>query len=717
MVKVTIVKNYRKSETLKAVSMPEVVKAIQTGQYAEEVEAVRRLLMTTQLTRLGSGSAAGAPGYTDALPRAMFAVSMKKRSRRRVRDAYNGLVLLEVNNLTCHDEAVAIRRGAALMPQTLMAFVGASGRSVKVVCRGELVGGGLPVGDEAIGRFHLNLYEKARLAYNAQLGVVIDKLEPHLERVCYLSADAQAVYNPQAVPFYTDTSEVEQALRPLLPADSQPDELLPGYSRYQAMRLIYEFNLTKAYDDAAGIADDDERHALIVTRLAGYCCETGLDMAFAQRQLLFNLTLGQHPGVVRKTFENAYRERHERGYRRRMAGDRQLRHIPAETLLAMQVDMFLNANYELRRNVMRGVVECRVRSGLGFAFQDLTEEMRNSITMRAMAQGIRCWDKDIRRYVNSDDIARYDPIGDFLERLPQWDGRDRVAALARRVQTGYADWPRLFHVWLRSVVAMWLGKGQLAGNALVPLLIGPQGCGKSSFCRLLLPRVLRAYYNDRVNFRNESDLNLGLTSFALINLDEFDRITARQQVVLKYLVSTADLKFRPPYGKAYSSYRRYASFIGTTNEPMPLSDPTGSRRFVCVPVEGRIDFTTPVDYAQLYAQLKCEVEQRRERYYLTGDEEAQLMRHNLQFQKICGLGEMLMAVIERPQGTPKTHPDGGRWLSLRDISDRLKQVFHGAYQESEGAFIKIGQWLSRPECRFERERKTYGWCYWVKERQ
>lgn len=99
------------------------------------------------------------------------------------------------------------------------------------------------------------------------------------------------------------------------------------------------------------------------------------------------------------------------------------------------------------------------------------------------------------------------------------------------------------------MVAMWLGKGQLTGNALVPLLIGRQGCGKSSFCRLLLPKELLDYYNDRINFKNEADLNLGLTSFALINLDEFDKITQRQQIVLKYLLSTADLKYRPPTGR------------------------------------------------------------------------------------------------------------------------------------------------------------------------
>ena len=233
------------------------------------------------------------------------------------------------------------------------------------------------------------------------------------------------------------------------------------------------------------------------------------------------------------------------------------------------------------------------------------------------------------------------------------------------------------------VVAMWLGKGQLTGNALVPLLIGRQGCGKSSFCRILLPRDLQEYYNDRINFKNEQDLNLGLTSFALINLDEFDKITKRQQIVLKYLVSTADLRYRQPYGKAYTVNRRYASFIGTTNEPMPLTDPSGSRRFVCVTVDGLIDFLTPIYHDQLYAQLLQEIDQG-ERYRLTKDEERSLMQHNEQYQQMNGLGEMLLSLIDRPLADKE-----GQWMGLKDLSALLKQHFTN-YKEDAGTFQKSG---------------------------
>ena len=716
MTNITIVKNYRYGETLKVFELSEVIRMIQECEYAEAIDPVRGISLHTELKRQEDGSVDGANNFTDKVPRICFASEMENRNHQRVRKSYTGLVLLEVNNLTSFDEAKAIRQGAAMMPQTLLAFVGASGRSVKIVCRGELFDGGLPETEDDIMRFHLNLYEKARMVYNAQLGVTIDKLEPHLERTCYIGADNELYYNPSAQPFYTDSSDQAKALKPIQTANQLPDEIVPGRSRFHSMCVIYQYNLSKAYDDTAGITDEEERNELIIIRLAEYCRESGLDMAFCRRRTLMSLTFGKYPDVVDKTFENAYREEHERQYYKRKNITRPLKNIPVETLMMMKIDIFLNANYELRKNVMRGVAEYRMRTGLGFNFQDLTTEARNSITISALSQGIKCWDKDIMRYVNSNDITLYDPMDDFLEHLPKWDGKDRVEPLARRIKTDYEEWPHLFHIWMRSMVAMWKGKGQLTGNALVPLLIGRQGCGKSSFCRILLPREQREYYNDRINFKNEHDLNLGLTSFALINLDEFDKITKRQQVVLKYLLTTSDVKYRPPYGTAYSSHRRYASFIGTTNELMPLTDPTGSRRFICVMVDGNVDFETPIEYSQLYAQLKYEVEQQRERYFLTKDEEAALMHHNLRYQQMNGLNEMLLSIFEKPAGNPKNNPENGQWLSVKEISDRLKQAFKGAYQPDEGSLVKIGQCLSRPEYRFESERKTHGWVYWVKER-
>ena len=709
-IKVTLIKNYRNKETLRLVELQELVSVIRSGEYQEHVSNFRGVYPLADLkSRNQDGTLDSLPDWTKNLPRICFALEQEHRMHERIVRGYTGLVLLEVNNLTGQDEASAVRRGAAEMPQTLMAFVGADGQSVKIVCRGELFPGGntLPESPTDIDLFHENLYERARIIYNGQLGVTIEKLEPTTHRICYMSYDPELFYNPLATAIYAKAEKPSESIAHQSSSLEQTEGSL-GMDRYKSMHTVFEYNLSKAFDETEGISDKDERRHAALSLLAQYCMETSLSMAPAMRQAMMKSVFWDEKELVTKVFENAYREDLVEKYMSKK-GIKRTKNIPQETLLTMKVNIFLNSNYELRKNVMRGVAEYRMRTGIGFSFQDLTEEARNSITMRAMEQGIKCWDKDIRRYVNSDDIERYDPINDYLEHLPRWDGKDRVTPLAQRVPTEWKEWTHLFHIWMRSMVAMWQGKGQLTGNALVPLLIGRQGCGKSSFCRILLPRELQDYYNDRINFKNEQDLNLGLSSFGLINLDEFDKITQRQQIVLKYLVSTADLKYRPPYGKAYTSNRRYASFIGTTNEQTPLTDPSGSRRFLCVSIDGDIDFETPVQHSQLFAQLLHEIRQG-ERYWLSKDEERALMEHNLNYQRLNGLGEMLMSLIQKPRGD-----EDGEWLGLKDLSALIKSHFKG-YKEDATSIQKIAAYLRRPEYKFQSKRASSGMLYLIKKR-
>ncbi len=55
-------------------------------------------------------------------------------------------------------------------------------------------------------------------------------------------------------------------------------------------------------------------------------------------------------------------------------------------------------------------------------------------------------------------------------------------------------------------------------------------------------------------------------------------------------------------------------------------------------------------------------------------------------------------------------------MALKEISARLKKAFKGAYAEDEGSYIKIGNFLNRPEYKFISDRKSHGMVYWVKER-
>ena len=716
---VTILKNTRNVVSLRAVSLDDVAASIRTGEYRTAAQELRQYCALPSIRRIEESGVDPETPVARNVPRICFSALMKKQKEERTVQAYTGLVLLEVENLSDYDEARAVLSNARLMPQTLMAFIGVSGRSVKIVCRGALANGKLqksegdtkglqvklPKSEGDIKNFHLNLYEKARLAYNAQLGVTLEKREPKLTNVCYMSDDEEMYYNPDALLFYTDTKKLEEGLGRRR-STMEPDEIVPGERASYSYNTIFEFNRQKALDDVEGVSAEDDRNYLLLNRLAHYCLLSGMPLAIATRLAIYSQVENPDVEEIRLVFKNTYHNKSEERYQERK-GVLSLRNIPSETLLMKKINIFLNEYYELRKNVLRGVAEYRLRTGLGYSFHELTEEVRNSITMRAIEQGIKCWDKDIRRYVNSDDIELYDPVNDYLESLPAWDGRDRIGELASRVPTSYKEWSQMFRLWLRSMVAMWRGKNQLSGNALVPLLIGPQGCGKSSFCRILLPPELRDYYNESINFKNEADLNLGLSSFALLNLDEFDRVTKRQQVVLKYLVSTAEVKYRPPYGKAYQSRRRYASFVATTNEAHPLVDNSGSRRFVCVNINGTIDFKTPINYQQLYAQLNHDIT-KGEPYWPTEEEEQQLIEHNRNFLTISSLDEMLAMAFRKPAASEQ-----GQWLNAKAISDQLKRTFGAAYQEDKDSFRKIGATLHSARFNVEARRRTAGMEYYL----
>ena len=206
--KITLVKSYRNKETLRLLELQEVAELIRSGEYDRQVAEFRRDLPTMTYATIGSnGTIEGYENWPKELPRICFALEQENRNHELITKGYTGLVLLEVNNLTGNDEAEAIRRGAGEMPQTLMAFVGADGQSVKIVCKGELLevrenysltSHLSPLTSETIPLFHENLYERARLIYNGQLGVTVEKLEPLTQRICYMSSDPQMVYNPLA---------------------------------------------------------------------------------------------------------------------------------------------------------------------------------------------------------------------------------------------------------------------------------------------------------------------------------------------------------------------------------------------------------------------------------------------------------------------------------------------------------------------------------------
>ena len=354
--------------------------------------------------------------------------------------------------------------------------------------------------------------------------------------------------------------------------------------------------------------------------------------------------------------------------------------------LMQEVTAFLTSRYRFRFNVLTEETEvANIANNIPdthLRYTKVDERWMNSLSMEAIETGIDCWDRDIQRFVRSRRISEYHPFTAYFEQLPEWDGKDRVSALARRVSDNPV-WVNGFHRWMLGLSAQWMQFRSDANNtnransinranSVAPLLVSSrQGLGKSTFCRLLMPDALKAYYTESYDLSSPASAEAKLAAYGLINLDEFDKLSASKMPLLKNLMQASALNIRKAYKRSASALPRIASFIGTSNREDLLVDRTGSRRFLCVSLEHAIDCTTPVEHEQLYAQLKAEL-LSGERSWFNKEEEQAIQQHNALFYKHIPEEEVFRLCFRF--ATKEDHPQEVLTLSATQLFERMKSA-------------------------------------------
>ena len=354
--------------------------------------------------------------------------------------------------------------------------------------------------------------------------------------------------------------------------------------------------------------------------------------------------------------------------------------------LIQEVTAFLTSRYRFRFNVLTEETEVtNIANNIPDAhlrYAKVDERWMNTLSMEAIETGIDCWDRDIQRFVRSRRISEYHPFTAYFEQLPEWDGTDRVSALARRVSDNPV-WVNGFHRWMLGLSAQWMqfhpdtnnanrANSINRANSVAPLLVSSrQGLGKSTFCRLLMPDALKAYYTESYDLSSPASAEAKLAACGLINLDEFDKLSASKMPLLKNLMQASALNIRKAYKRSASALPRIASFIGTSNREDLLVDRTGSRRFLCVSLEHAIDCVTPVEHEQLYAQLKAEL-LSGERSWFNKEEEQAIQQHNALFYKHIPEEEVFRLCFRF--ATEADHPQEVLTLSATQLFERMKSA-------------------------------------------
>lgn len=109
----------------------------------------------------------------------------------------------------------------------------------------------------------------------------------------------------------------------------------------------------------------------------------------------------------------------------------------------------------------------------------------------------------------------------------------------------------------------------------MPILIGPQGVGKSTFLKILG----MDWYNDSlVNVEGKDACELIQGSW-ILEMGELSSLRKSELNLVKNFLSRTDDIFRASYGRRAQKYPRRCAFFGTANDTNFLRDETGNRRF------------------------------------------------------------------------------------------------------------------------------------------
>jgi predicted P-loop ATPase len=328
---------------------------------------------------------------------------------------------------------------------------------------------------------------------------------------------------------------------------------------------------------------------------------------------------------------------------------------------------YLVNHCRLRRNVLSGET---YYAGAGTdEYLPLSPQAINTIVLEAMRHGVDLTEDTIRRFVASTLIEEYNPAEAWLDSLEEWDGTDYVSDLSDRIITSNPDWAARFHKWMLQMVARWLGYEVPQRDVIIPVIVGQYGFGKTTFCHTILPPELRRYYTDQVHLKSTAEVHDLVTTNLLVCVDEFYQDNTDQQPLVRYLFSRSTPVFRRSYGITVEPRRVWSSFIANTGNLHPMTDAAGVAHLVCVEAGHRINLERPVPYAQLYAQLKAELDDGADFGLSDADREGMAVQ-NSPFQEADNLVKMvtlLYAPAPRGKKVKATYVDA--------IIDRIMQEY------------------------------------------
>jgi len=274
-----------------------------------------------------------------------------------------------------------------------------------------------------------------------------------------------------------------------------------------------------------------------------------------------------------------------------------------------------------------------------------------------------------------DGISRISQLVETLK-VPPYFNRDLLAVLIRKFL-------------ISAVAAAAMPSGFHSRGVLV--LQGPQGIGKTSWLRRILPPEIRDLFKEGALLDpKDKDTILSAISHWIVELGELDATFRKADIArLKSFITQSEDKIRKPYGRSDETYSRRTVFCGSVNEDTFLVDSTGNSRcnsrFWVVPVEG-LDYQHKIDMQQVLAEV-YHLYKGEETWWLTPEEEKLLEQSNLNHQQIDAIEEMLTTKY-----ADATNISTMKWMTATAVLQQLNiPVPTNAQSQKAGkVLVKLG---------------------------
>lgn len=182
----------------------------------------------------------------------------------------------------------------------------------------------------------------------------------------------------------------------------------------------------------------------------------------------------------------------------------------------------------------------------------------------------------------------FNPIIDYLEALPPWDGVERIKYLLPRYlgadECEYTE--AVTKLFMLGALSRAYHPGCKFDYMLV--LVGDQGVGKSGFLRKLA--INDMWFDDNLNTVEGKEAVEKLRGKWILELAELMALKKQKDVEsVKAFITTQSDSYREPYARRTSDRKRFCVFAATTNDFSFLTDRTGNRRFLPIEVKKKSD--------------------------------------------------------------------------------------------------------------------------------